>query len=57
MIFGIIIIIIIIYKEYSMRYTLEMMVATTCGREHKPPHYTRPEDRQNDHSRNKTQAC
>ena len=52
-----IIIIIIIYCEYSVRYTLEMMVATTCDREHKPPHYTTPEDRLNDQRRNKTQAC
>ena len=37
-----------------MRYTLEMMVATTCGREHEPPHYTTPEDRLNDQRRNKT---
>ena len=37
-----------IYCEYSVRYTLEMMVATTCDREHKPPYYATQEDRLND---------
>ena len=46
------------YWEYSARYALQMMVATTtCGREYKPPHYTTPGDRLNDQRGNKTQAC
>ena len=36
------------FTENSMRYTLQLMVATTCGRKHKPPHYTTQEDRLTD---------
>ena len=33
------------------------MVATTCGRKHKPPYYTTQEDRLTDQRWNKTQPC
>ena len=33
------------------------MVATMCGRKHKPPHYTTQEDRLTDQRWNKTQEC
>ena len=34
--------------ENSMRYTLQLTVATTCGRKHKPHYYTTQEDRLTD---------
>ena len=31
---------------------IQMILATMCGRKHKPPHYTTPEDQLNDQRRN-----
>ena len=43
------------FTENSMRCTLQLMVATTCGRKHKPPHYTTQEDGLTDQRWNQTQ--
>ena len=37
-----------ILQKLHAVYTLELMVATTCGRKHKPPYYTTQEDRLTD---------
>ena len=40
-----------------MRYTLQLMVATTCGKKHKPPYYSTLEDRLTHQRWNQTQEC
>ena len=44
----IIIIITVNFTENSMWYTLQLMVATMCGRKHTPPYCTIQEDRLTD---------
>ena len=44
------------FTENSMRYTLQLMVATMCGRKHRLPNYTTQENRLTGQPRNQTQT-